>query len=96
MSNESFTTKELDILFEALDALESKQATDSALSSMLGVMVIRDEEEREKFMNKQELELAAAKEKNRNLREQIILLKAKLIGMKDREYINELNLDELK
>ena len=76
--------KDIKILLEALDTWESKEASTHLMSLLMGGMLSRDSESAEKLLNKTN-EDYNQKEKERELKkETAILLKAKLISMKDK------------
>ena len=87
-----FTTDEFELLFEALGALESKASSDMLTSMMLGMAFAEDKEE---FMER------AEKDKERIMREavpmgeRIILMKAKLIQLRDRLMIDNLDTENI-
>lgn len=90
-----FSSEEIDILFKALDALESKQTMDSLFGMMLGASIISDDDKREEFMDQQKQEMADKEAESQQQRNRIILLKAKLIQMQDRQFVEDLDFSEL-
>lgn len=90
---ENLTTRELDLLCDALDALEAKEpmihVLDGLMSNILFSIVEGEEDlELKQFIEQKKAEHEKAAfdliAKRKPLREQIILIKAKLIHMKDR------------
>ena len=90
-----FNEEEIGVLFKALDALERAQVQDHMMGVVMGAMLIRDEEERDEFMEKKEAELAAEQKAAQVQTERIILLKAKLISMRDKAEIDLLSMADL-
>lgn len=86
-----FTSEEVKMLFDGLDALESKSAIDDLMVSVFGAALSRSNEERKEFLDKQKQEKDKQEYANQILKERIILLKAKLIQMKDKAFIEELD-----
>ena len=83
-----FTTDEFELLLEALDALESKSSSDMLTSMMLGIAFAEDKEE---FMERAEKDRERVMREAVPTRERIILMKAKLIQVRDRLMINDLD-----
>lgn len=79
---------DIQILMEALDALESKASRDAFSMSMIGLMLMDDKEEARR---EAERELEKAKAETEGMKERIILLKAKLIQMKDKRAVDEMS-----
>lgn len=88
MSDNELNNDDIRVLMQALDALESKADRDGLLGSMLGIMFSKDKDEA--IRNADEQMRLAEKEGNA-IKETVILLKAKLIRMKDRLTIKEAN-----
>ena len=72
---------DIQVLMNALDALEEKSTRDGVMSSLLGMMFSKDKEEAVKYA---EEEMQKAEDEKMKIKDTIILLKAKLIHMKDR------------
>lgn len=79
------TVTEIDTLMEALDAWESKDMGDTLMTGMLSMALLSKEDAKAEM----EKEMAEAREKTRRKKETSILLKAKLIGMKDGATVSE-------
>lgn len=77
---------DIQMLMEALDALEKQAGKDGFMGAMLGLMLSKDKEEANRHA---EQEMKEAEEKTAAIKDRIILLKAKLIMMKDRNTVNE-------
>lgn len=76
-------------LLNAVDALEREDSTSGLMATMLGAMVVTKENRDEFF--REEKRLAAERQANAQVRrEQAILLKAKLIAMRDSATASEL------
>lgn len=85
MENKMFTEQEFELLMSALDALEKQPMGDALSLSMLTVGLSKDKESaREDF----ERILKEGREKSRSQEESIILIKAKLIQMRDKSVVD--------
>lgn len=74
---------EIDMLQQGLDALESSASRDGLFGMMLGTMLAPDKESRDRMMEERRIEEESKRVEQQLLRERIVLLKAKLIQMKD-------------
>ena len=81
-----FSDSDIELLMEALDALEKKDVNDAFTTGLLGAMLTKDKDER---MNDFEKTMNDAQEKSKGLKNRIILLKAKLIQMQDEMLVSE-------
>jgi len=88
----TLTSQEIHTLFEALDALEQKAEQDGFMNKLIGSMIAPDDETREKWREEDERKHDEEMAKMQEKKEQIILLKAKLIGMKDRAFVDSLDM----
>lgn len=77
------SNSEIDMLQQGLDALESSASHEGLMGMMLGTMLAPDKESRDRLMEERRIEMEQKKTEQQRLRERIILLKAKLIQMKD-------------
>lgn len=75
-----FTIEEIEIFMEALDAWENSAAAGAFFGSMLASVAAPDKEFAQREIDRQ---LAEAKEDKKSKKEKAILLKAKLINLKD-------------
>jgi len=82
------TNEDIDVLMKALDAYKSKDANSGLMSVMLGAMLTK-KEDKDSFMAEADEIMAKAKRTGEQLEETIILLKAKLIGMRDKAIVSE-------
>jgi hypothetical protein len=83
--NNTFSSKEIDVLTEALDAWESKDFGKSLMSSMFKTMMLpkgAPQEVRDEFDRKEREENEKMECETRQRKETSVLLKAKLIMMK--------------
>jgi len=81
-----FTKDEFELLNDALNALRASKARDQLMSGMIGAMLARSKEEAQanfESMTKDE------DMKDENLEERIILLRAKLIMLRDKREVDE-------
>lgn len=78
-----FNASEIELLFEALDALEGKGGSEM-LVSMLMTAGLTKGDQRDEEMNKLKEEHEQKEADRRLLKERIILIKAKLIQMRDK------------
>ena len=83
----NLTYEDYDFILEALDAKASEASTSGMMSGMLGMMVSKDKDEAEGIMTEA---LDKGKEKDQLIKERIVLLKAKIITLRDRVMISEL------
>jgi hypothetical protein len=83
---EKLTNEEIYLLMESLDALQSKSVTDGLFGSMLSLAFIQDKDEAKKEMD---ITMKKAQAEADAIKERLILMKAKLIGMRDRNIVNE-------
>lgn len=81
----TLTNRDIDLLLQSLDALESSQAKTNTLTTLMGAMLQRSEQERDAFLRKREQEEASEKLLLARRNEELILLKARLIQMRPRE-----------
>ena len=82
-----FTKDEVELLMKSLDALESKKATDSLLKGIFRTMLSPTDEQARKAAEDMGKEVS---KDDPLLRDRIILLKAKLIGVLDRMEVSDL------
>ena len=78
----SLNQSDLQLLSDALDALEKKPMDRALQSSMIGMMLSKPED-RDKQAIKMDAEVHAAEAETRRLKDRICLTRAKLIGMRD-------------
>ena len=91
-----FTNEELDMLMSALDALEKQDVSDNLLGMMLGGLVSRNPEDAKDYMEKQNKKFKEGETARRQIKERIVVLKAKLIGMHDSIVVNDMVGEVLK
>ena len=84
-----FTENEFELLMKALDALESKASSDMLVTGMLKIGFSSSKEEAENTTQEVMNEWEEFAEKQKGLKNQIILMKAKLIQMQDSMAIEE-------
>jgi hypothetical protein len=84
---EQLTGHDYDLLIEALDCWEASPHSSAMIGSIMSTLVIKDKEASEKFIEKQMSETSL---KVKSRKEQSILLKAKLLKMKDAVEIESL------
>lgn len=83
MENGKLTTTDIDLLFDGLDALETKAVSDHLMKSMFTAVLTEKGEKRDAIKQKDLEEFETIKQQNKYLGQRIILLKAKLIGMRE-------------
>ena len=84
-----FETHEIEMLMEALDALEKEESSSLALSGLIGLVLARPGE-RDVVMEENKREMEEAKHKGVILRDRITLLKAKLIQLRDKALVEDI------
>ena len=82
-----FTIEEIDILIDGVDAWAAKSGSDRIMGTMIGMMFSKDKEEAIKVAEKEKAAAKNAEAAEKRRKEQAILLKAKLIQLKDSEEI---------
>jgi hypothetical protein len=75
---------------EALDALKSKESHLAFTGVLLGAMLL-NKEEKGKWKEDAENTMQEADRKGKAMEETIIILKAKLIGMRDKALVEEMS-----
>jgi hypothetical protein len=81
--NEKLNAQECQILIEALDAWINKDFGGDMLSSFLGAMMVKGESEKAAYLAEEAKHRAKATEARKLREEQAIILKAKLLAMRD-------------
>ena len=79
---------DIDILLKALDAYKSQASSSGLMSVMLSAMLTKKEDKSEWQREANEI-MEKAKREGESLEETVILLKAKLIQMRDRAIVEE-------
>ena len=86
-----FTEKEVDIIMEGIDSWASDFAS-SMIGSMMGCLAPKEARESDKFKEEAAQREAEEKEKRQLRKEQAIMLKAKLLSLKQKiaasEFLN--------
>ncbi len=77
------TREELNVLIEAIGSWTSRRASGELMETVLSSMIAKDKEQLEKFNKERKNKEAGIKEVKERENEQSILLKAKLIEMKN-------------
>jgi len=90
-----FISTEVDILFDALDALESKASNDVLTGGLMSLIFSKGKEQADEVGNDLMNKLDDVKHEQRHLKEQIILLKAKLLQARDAQAVQD-GLDYLR
>jgi len=90
-----FISTEVDILFDALDALESKASNDVLTGGLMSLIFSKGKEQADEVGNDLMNKLGDVKHEQRHLKEQIILLKAKLLQARDAQAVQD-GLDYLR
>jgi len=89
-----FTTDEIQLISEGLDALRGHAALEEFSATLMGAMIARNKEEALSEAQKGKDRLHKIKVEQVALEERIILLKAKLIQLRDRAEVNELTVQK--
>lgn len=74
--------QDIELTMQALDALEHSDSMNHMLGSMMGAMLSKDEESYRKFQAEEDAARKLKEAKNRALKDQIAVFKAKLITMR--------------
>ena len=74
-----FTSEEITTLLKALDAWEHEASSGAIMSSMLGMALLKDENEAKKYMDET---LQKSDKETERRKEDAILLRAKLVTIK--------------
>ena len=77
------TRQDMDLLIEAVECWEKKDVEGSVVGSLLGAMFCRTEEDKEHYKREQEKQKAERDRSSRTTKERSILLRSKLIAMRD-------------
>lgn len=80
----TLTTEEVSLLIDALDVLEAKEKSGNSMTETMANILVPKSVERDQFLREQKADMEL-------MRERIILLKAKLIQMKDKAFVDELD-----
>jgi hypothetical protein len=87
---EKLTNNDIDVLLKSLDAYKSQASHNGLMSVMLmAALSKKDENDPDKFKREADQTMEEATSKSEQLEEVVILLKAKLILMRDRSIIEE-------
>lgn len=88
-----FTDDEIQVLMDALDAWEEKEATDEMLATMLTFAMATDAADAANIMRERKAKKAPVQDSRRLRKERSVLLKAKLIQLRDKLLVaNEMSL----
>lgn len=83
-----FDSSEIDLLIEGLDSLGAKESLGDLIGLTLGAMVAEGEN-REKYIEKQRIEREEREEQNKARDERVIIIKAKLIKLRDKALVQD-------
>ncbi len=84
-----FSLDEIRLLMKGLDSIEKAESQSEMMSGLLGAMLSKSEEDAKKRAEELETKMKASEEKREQMRERIILLKAKVLLLKDSETADE-------
>ena len=84
--------EDIELLMESLDALEKKGGSGRMVGSLLGLMLSRDEEQRDEMLDKLHPDSETERDE-KLLAERIIIIKAKLLSMRDKAEAHELTVE---
>jgi hypothetical protein len=85
------TNSDIDTLMLALDAYKTKFTSDALLGSVMMAVLSGPSEDKDSFKTTTERMMGEAKKQEDGVEETIILLKAKLIQMRDKATIADVN-----
>ena len=89
----TFTLDELDMLANALDALESSSSKDDLLGLMLTGLTAKSKEEMDAVVDARISEIDEKKIQRAQRSEDILMLKAKIIGMRRGRRLDDMTAD---
>lgn len=78
----NLTSKDFDLMVAGLDELPNKGIVGDMMGAMLGSMLAKDDESREREIKKRELEMKKKEDANAFLKEEIKILQGKLLMLK--------------
>jgi len=81
--------EDYELLMDGLDALEAKAGSNRLMTGLIGTMLAKDEEQREEMKTKFEASQEQQREE-RLLKERVIMIKAKLLHLRDRAEVKML------
>lgn len=84
------TEEDIDLLLDAIYHWENADADSYLLTSLLGITLSRSEEQARDVLANREKEYALAENERRMKREQAIVLKAKLLRLRDKIRIGQI------
>lgn len=90
---QDFTKQDIDILIEAVEMWEKGDPSEGLMSGLLGAMLSdkMTQEDKDDWEAKEEKQAKERQMKLRDRKEQAILLKARLVQMKQSCFLNEAN-----
>ena len=83
-----FTNDEIDLISESLDALKSKAGMDHIMVGMFSAVLAPKDASKE-ILDEQKAEFDAKEDERRLLEDRIIMLRAKLIQLRDKNLITD-------
>lgn len=78
----NLTSKDFDLMVEGLDELPNKGIVGDLIGAMLGSMIAKDDESREREIKKREFEMKKKEEAKAFMKEEIKILQGKLLMLK--------------
>lgn len=78
----NLTSKDFDLMVEGLDELPNKGIVGDLMGAMLGSMIAKDDESREREIKKREFEMKKKEEAKAFMKEEIKILQGKLLMLK--------------
>lgn len=91
VNKQQLTNEDIDMLMKGLDALKSQIGSSALMGVMFSAMLTKKEERESDFEQNAKRKMEDANREATALDEQVILLKAKLIQMRDRSTVNEMS-----
>lgn len=86
----TLSKQEIAVLLEALDCWDNKGSSELVLASVMGMVMARNDDERNRVQRERDDELKKFEGNQRVRRERSVILKAKLLGMRDNLDVDEL------
>lgn len=88
------TEEDIDLLLDAIDHWENADANSYLVTSLLGITLSRSEEQARDMLSKREDEYALTENERHMKKEQAIVLRAKLLRLRDKIRIGQITTED--